>query len=341
MGRVAEQLDLYGLDGALQRLVPEGATPHERRRIVERVHVTHDIMSELPTGDDLLFLHSGLCQCFLPHSRPLRNSAVWRRKNGRFTLIVNPGVLDTTTQCAPTRQPTEEEQESNIYVGVPYGATARIILIHLQTEGVRSRTVRLEKSCSAFLRSLGMTVSGGKRGTVTAVEEQAVRIAKANFSFQWRDLDTAGNERFKTLEMRVADEFELWRFGGRDWAGTMELSERFYNHLRDHAVPLDKRGIVHLSGNCFGLDLYALLAFRLPRLTRETHIRWASLQEQIGSDYEDTKAIARRVREVMPDVFTAYPHAKVEIARTGLILRPSKPAVPETKVNGFRLLKNE
>jgi hypothetical protein len=32
------------------------------------------------------------------------------------------------------------------------------------------------------------------------------------------------------------------------------------------------------------LDIYALLAYRLPRLQREVHLRWTALQEQIGSN---------------------------------------------------------
>ena len=31
-----------------------------------------------------------------------------------------------------------------------------------------------------------------------------------------------------------------------------------------------------------GLDLYTLLAYRLPRLDRDLHLRWSTLQEQLG-----------------------------------------------------------
>jgi hypothetical protein len=39
----------------------------------------------------------------------------------------------------------------------------------------------------------------------------------------------------------------------------------------------------------------------------------------------------------MPDVHTAYPHAKIELTSHGLLLKPSPPAVPRTTVNGVRL----
>jgi len=126
--------------------------------------------------------------------------------------------------------------------------------------------------------------------------------------------------------------------GGQQWAETVELSERFHAHLKEHAVPLDKRGIAHLSANSLGLDLYALLAYRLPKLERELHLRWVALQSQIGSAERTTNTLAQRIREVMPDVLTAYPHANIEITSHGLLLEPSKSAVPKASVPGFRLI---
>jgi hypothetical protein len=157
---------------------------------------------------------------------------------------------------------------------------------------------------------------------------------------QWTDTDANGAERTLISDSKIVDGLELWRSArGEEWAGTVELSARFHEHLREHAVPLDRRGIAHLSGNSLGLDLYALFAYRLPRLSRDVHLRWSHLQAQLGAELKETKELARRVREVMPDVATAYPHANVEVTGTGLLLRPSKPAVPKTSARGFRLVE--
>jgi replication initiator protein len=337
--RISQQLEFLGLEETRRRVATEGATRRERDRLLRRVDVTHALMSELPTPDDLSFLHSGLCQTCLPHSRPISNIAVWRRSSGRFSLIVTPGVVDETPVSTRGRQPTPEEIE-RMYVGVPYGSKARLILIHLQTEGMRSRTVSLGPTLSAFLRSLGLPVSGGPRGSIQAIREQSLRIARCTFTMQWTDTDADGSERTLISDSKIVDGLELWRSArGEDWTGTVELSARFHEHLREHAVPLDKRGIAHLSGNSLGLDLYALFAYRLPRLPREVHLRWAHLKAQLGAELKETKELARRVREVMPDVVTAYPHANVEATSTGLVLRPSRPAVPKTTVRGFRLIQ--
>jgi Plasmid encoded RepA protein len=342
MPGISEQLEFFGFEETLRRVTAEASSPAEKRRLRRRVEVAHELMSAVPTAEDLSFLHSGLCQTCLPHSRPLKNHAVWRRSSGRFSLIVTPGIIDDTPSHTRGRQPTEQETEEALYVGVPYGPKARLILIHLQTEGLKSRTVSLGPSLSAFMRSLGLAVTGGAKGTIAAVREQSLRLARCTFTMQWTDVDATGGERMVISDTRIVDGLEMWRSArGEEWTGVVELSERFHEHLRLHAVPLDKRGIAHVSGNSLGLDLYALFAYRLPRLSREVHLRWATLQAQIGADDRQPYELARRIRDVMPDVRTAYPHANVEVTSTGLTLKPSRPAVPKTSVNGYRLVETK
>ena len=323
--KLTSQLEMLGLEETKRRVRGEGTTQHERKRLERRIEAAHELMSVLPTPDDLSFLHSGLCQVALPHSRPMDNSLIWRRQSGRFSLLVQPGVIDTNGVAG--------------YVGVPFGPKARLIMIHLQTEGLKSRTVNLGSSFSAFMRSLGLAVTGGARGTIGAVREQALRIAQCRFTMQWDEANSAGEGRAIIANTSIVDGLELWRAGGQQWAETVELSEKFHSHLQEHAVPLDKRGLAQLSANSLGLDLYALLAYRLPRLERDIHLRWGILQAQIGSAERTANTLAARIREVMPDVLTAYPHAQVEVTSHGLTLKPSKPAVPKTMVNGFKLLE--
>jgi hypothetical protein len=73
--------------------------------------------------------------------------SAWRREAGRFTLIVAPGVLDERRRDIPRRVGPHEA--SDLYVGVPFGPKARLILIYLQTEGRKSRVVNMGRSMSA------------------------------------------------------------------------------------------------------------------------------------------------------------------------------------------------
>jgi len=194
---IASQLELIGWEETRRNAETEAHHPSARSRRLRRIDATHSIMME-PTNDDVAFLHAGLCQsgCGLPHSKPLNNNEIRQRTAGRFTVLVNPGsVVDQLTN-RPVR------------VGVPYGAKARLIMIHLQTEGFNSRVVNLGESMSAFLRSLGLKISGGPRGSIAAVREQCMRIARCSFTLQWT---SDGNDQ-TIIHFRVAH---------RQRAGTM------------------------------------------------------------------------------------------------------------------------
>jgi len=330
---IGTQLQLVGLEETRRWAAAGSASPKERRRKLDEVETTHELLSSLPSHEDLSFLHSGLCQTCLPHKRPSKNTSIWRRHSGRFTLIVTPGLIDNTEMESRSRQPTEAESDA-MYVGVPYGTKARLILIHLQTEGLKNRVVPLGKSLTAFMRTLGISSQGGQRGSITPFREQCLRIACANFKLQWSE-----GSRLIVSDTKIVDGLELWGAKGEsNWTGAIELSAKFHEHLREHAVPLDKRAVAELAHNSLALDLYALFAYRLPRLSTPLHLRWSHLASQFGAE-DTTKELGRRIRNILPKVLNAYPWANVEVVPSGLTMHPSKPAVPKSLVQGFRLIE--
>ncbi|WP_380070564.1 replication protein RepA [Dankookia sp. GCM10030260] len=319
---------LFGAD-ELRRAAAAIADPNERRRELDRIEAASAALSE-PAEDDLAFSHSGLCQTCLPHARPATNDLIWQRNSGRFHLMVSPGVVR-----GPDGRATR--------VGVPYGTRARLIMIFLQTEGVRSRIVSLGPSMSAWIRSLGLPVTGGPRGTIQAIREQSLRIARCEFTLQWTARTAAGVDETIIRDQRLVSGLSLWHGqeegDGARWQATVELTREFHDHLRDHAVPLMRDAIAHLKDNSLGLDLYTLLAYRLQRLEQPLLLRWQALAAQVGSDTGRTSHLAQRVKAVLPDVLAVYPDAKVEVVRHGLRLLPSKPPVPRTLVGGFRVVE--
>ena len=203
-----EQLEMFGVDGARRMAETASTSARERSRLLRRIDVMHELMSELPAGEDLSFMHSGLCQTCLPHSRPVEDHAVWAAQVRTIPLTVQPGVFDPGDGAR--------------YVGVPYGPKARLILIHLQTEGIRSRTVNLGASFSAFMRSLGLAVTGGRRGTIGAVREQSLRISQCSFTMQW-SADTSTGHQTVVANTRIVDRLELWSSDRQGWSETVEL----------------------------------------------------------------------------------------------------------------------
>lgn len=329
MGEIHRQLALWGSETLIRNAeaIPDAK---ERSREIKLIEHASMVMGELGE-DDLAFVHSGLCQTALPHRQLESNDAIWQRQSGRFHLMISPGVV-------------RNKEGKAVRVGVPYGTRARLIMIFLQSEGVKSRHVHLGSSMAAWVRSLGLAVSGGPRGTIQAIREQALRIARCEFTMQWTAINQDASSQTIIKDQRLVSGMSLWASpehgDAHKWSATVELAPDFHAHLRDHAVPLAKDAIAYLKDNSLALDLYTLLAYRLQRLERPLLMRWSMLAQQTGSDVTRTSHLAQRIKSVLPDVLGVYPDATVEVTRYGLKLFPSKPPVPKTLVKGFRLVGN-
>src|SRR6476659_5422524 len=109
------------------------------------------------------FLYSGWCQAALPHRR-LPDEQGWQITGERVTLVVEPGM-----KAGPAGKP--------IHIGVPYGSRARLILLYLQSEALRtgSREIELGRSLHAWLRRLSIPI-GGK--SMKDVRDQAERLSR-------------------------------------------------------------------------------------------------------------------------------------------------------------------
>lgn len=311
MAEIHDQLLLRGFE----RLTAEARARHASRHELRRLSAARSIMSAYE--DDISYLHAGFCLAGLPHMRPQADDARWVRSNGKFHLIITPGAVVTDGRVR--------------VVGVPYGAKARLILVYLMSEGIKSPAVSLGKSMTAWIRSLGMPVTGGPRGSIRHIREQALRISRCQFTFQWDDVEA--RESIIQDQHLVEGGLHLWAVEeGGIFPREITLTTQFYEHLRDHAVPLDPRAIAYLKGSPLCLDVYVWLAHRLPRLERPLQIPWAALMQQFGASYRSTAAFAYRMKAILPDVLAVYDGARVEASARGLAISPSPAAVPSNRV---------
>ena len=142
---------------------------------------------------DIGYLFSGWAQAALPHRR-LPDDAPWQVVTDRVTLIVQPGL-----RPAPSGTP--------VSVGVPYGSRARLILLYLQTEAIRtnSREVELGRSLHAWLRRLEIPIGGKQMATV---RDQAERISRCRLSFQIKQGTRTGlvNQHILETSMFIEDD---------------------------------------------------------------------------------------------------------------------------------------
>lgn len=286
------------------------ATTDEQRRLLE-------IAVSAKNAADIGYLHSALCTMQLPHSRPQKEFEPLVRSDGNYHLLIQPrGII---------------EQGKHKPIGVPYGNLARLILLHLQSEAVRNQSpnVYVGKSLSEFMRRLGVPISGGPRGTHSLFKEQLLRVARCSWTIQFD-----GDKGSVIKDVFIADGLTLFTGGeGGKEVGEISLDRNFYDHLSEHAVPLNEGAIAKLRHNSLALDLYVWSAYRLPRVTRPTRVTWEQLSRHFGSDYGEARFMGRKLKQVLPMVQAAYPDARITPVRGGLLLEQSAPPVaPKTMV---------
>jgi hypothetical protein len=260
------------------------------------------------------FLYSGWCLTSLPHRR-IPDADAWRLDNGGVTLLVEPGRRILKSGADP-------------FCGVPYGATARLILIFLQSEALRnnSRQVELGTSMRRWLGRLGKEV-GGK--TAKLVRDQALRISTCKFSFHGHVSGARAITNQTIVDTAILWESEDDRQSSLFTEG-VTLSEGFYRALREHAVPLEERALRRISDSSLALDIYAWLAYRLHALEGEIPVSWVALKSQFGRSFNRMDDFKPKFRKALRAALAVYPEAAekgvIEFER-GLLLRPTRPPI--------------
>ena len=261
------------------------------------------------------FLHSTLCQSGLPHRNPGDDARSWERQEGNTVLSVEAGkVIDRAThQYHP--------------VGLPFGEKARLVLIYLTTEALRTGTptVDVEGSLTAFVREIGLHAKGSN---ILAVKDQLTRLSAATVRLAY-----FGDEEAAQVNSQLVSTLQLWaprNHGQRvPWPMEVTLSADYFASLRRHAVPLARPALRALAHSSLALDVYCWLAQRLHRvrLRHPQALSWAVLQRQFGAGYSRERDFRPEFRGVLRKVLAVYPAARVDEDDEGFILHRSPPPI--------------
>jgi Plasmid encoded RepA protein len=264
------------------------------------------------------YSYSGLCLTSLPH-RKLADDQAWERTVGPLTLIIEPGRIKFGD--GPSR-----------FMGVPHGARARLILIYLQTQAVKtnSREVSLGRSMREWMGRMGLSIGGE---TASALREQARRIATCSMRFSWNASKGDSGSTMMTNE-RIIKSGLFFHDGLRSDARQESLFEDrvlldsdFFDQLRRHPVPLRDAAIQQLRDSSTALDIYVWLAYRLHHLDRRTAIGWRDLYTQFGAGYRHIWQWKPKFTQSLAEAVAAYPEAEVDVEDSHIMLHPSPPPV--------------
>ena len=292
------------------------------RRHFTRFDQVEQLVSASEAPADMGFMARLLALCSLPRTNP-GDRLQYKRVNGPYTLIM--------TAVGQT--------------GLPFGNLPRLLLAWVSTEAVRtqSRELFLGSSLSEFMRKLGVApAGGGSRGERTRLRNQMRRLFNAHIQLAYEDKNVDA-----TVNAVIADRTEFWwneRKPGESslWGSTIELSEKFFNEMISHPVPINMNTLKALKRSALGLDLYLWLTYRSFTLKRPLRLSWACLYRQFGVD--PSKADGKRtvddfrkdgLRE-LAKIKMAWPELHYMTAKGVLILLPSTPAIPPQAVASTR-----
>ena len=282
-------------------------------RLLDAAHAIH---TDAP--DELAFIHTILAQCCLPHRAPPLDARSWTRQQGRAILHVQAG------------ESWHPRTGSFVPIGLPYGAGARLILMHFNTEAVRNQSpvIEVESSLTAFVRRVKGYPPNGTE--MRSFKEQLARLSAATVRLALTD----GEEHTLQRNINIVGAFDLW-FPKNDqqrvlWPTTVQLSLDYFDSLSRHAVPLDERAIAALANSAMALDLYCWLAQRLHRVPEKGQaIPWPALYDQFGQGYAQLRQFRAFFLKQLRNVQAVYQDAKFETNASGMILRQSPPPVPK------------
>lgn len=292
--------------------MPKPLTPVKRRIVEAAVKIRGD-----EPIDQLSFLHSILCTVGMP--RKAIDERRFDRVNGAAMLRIEAGALYNGRELID--QP------------LPYGVKPRLIMVHVSSEAVRQnrRDIEIGRSAHQFLERLDLDTNS-RSYAMTKKQIMALAACRMTLGFM------AGGVA-RTINTEPFEKFDAW-LQREDtgqmtmWPGVIELSQKFYDTLREHAVPLDPEALKALKHSALALDIYSWLAHRLCRLQRPTRLSNDNLKDQFGQEYREEREAMRAFNLALRQVLIVYPDARIESVRGGLILKPSPPPVARLVLQG-------
>ena len=254
--------------------------------------------------------------------RPKQGLQVWERKNGNHQLRIE----------AATGQM------------LPYGQD-RLVLLLLATYALKqkSRVVNLGSAID-ILRLFGKS-DGGKNYEMLAQSFHRIMAASITWSSDgmWQ-----GARLIEASRMLLLEDFRLWAGNSgklptdqpgdqrQGVSNIVTLSQKFYDELVAHPIPIDMHVVRGLLDSPGALDFYIWVAYRAYRIPSGQEIAVPlfgnnGLQSQLGSECRIDYKFRQQIRRWIEQAKTYWPECPVRLSEDGedllmvrgLAIRPS------------------
>jgi len=299
--------DLFRREMRVSALVAEHGRVAAKRMLTDERRRLTDIAAAVLEDEhqEVGYTYSGLCLVGLPHKK-LADDAIWKRDGHTVRMAVEPGRTD-----------------GGGFIGVPYGARARVVMIYLMTQAVRSksREIELGRSMNNWMVRMGIPVGGE---SAEAIRDQCRRIAACSLRFAWQGQGARGISHARIVSREMS--FSAPR-PERLWEDCVTLDADLFEALRRHPVPVAETAVRQLRDRSVSLDIYTWLSYRLHWLDKPIHVSWPALELQFGAGYTRPRAFRANFPAALAAAVAAYPDAKVALDETGATLHPSAPPI--------------
>lgn len=286
----------------------------------KRLDQVQRIIETDPIGDDVWFIHTVLAQCFLPYRDPKARD--WHRTNGDYSIILTSGTI---------HDPNNKKQL--IDVGLPYGSKPRLFQSYICTQAIKQQSpvIPVEQSMTAMMKELGFKVTGGTQGSIQKFKEQIIRYARCHYTISADNK----NGQISYLNTPPIKKLDVWFPTHSDqetlWPSEIVLTDDYFYSLKDHAIPFDFRGMKAIQSKPRAQDIYIWMTQRLCRLKKPLMMRWIDLYDMFGGGLE-LKHFKQKFPRDLLAARSAYPHARMDHHKDGIIFHPSHPPIKKSKV---------
>ena len=284
------------------------------QRLAERAA---EITLNDPSQDDIAFVHAVNSQVYYPRSRT--DEDLYVRKLGQAKLSIQSGYVSDPM--------TGEDCKSFI----PYGTKPRLLKAYIDTFAVMNRTrdIDVGRSLTNLIQTVDGHVTGGKTGNLGRWKSQLTAISVSNTKIQWGHMVT---------RMDMAQEIQLFSDNSepgqpRLWPEYIRLSSEYYEHLLQHALPLDSRALRALSHSALAYDVYSWLSPRLRKVKsfKGDMITWSQLHQQFGPEYRRLSEFKRKFKPAFDQATSLYLGSReaTNLGSQGLLVKYARPPIPE------------
>ena len=234
--------------------------------------------------------------------------------------------------------------------GLPYGKYPRLIMAYIITRAVENagklkagkidfeQAVRipLGHSMNHFLQAIGIhgRGTGGKKGTLSIVREQLLRLADARVTVKEDD-----GVRARGKHTQIMDEWDLW-FDARDpnqgsfIESYIKLTPQFFQHIIEAPIPIDLAVLRQLT-KPRSMDIYIWLTvkqFWLSKNNRDSYLFTWDMMAQSFATKEQITAIDRRnfrnkIKKAIHDVQAVWPNCGIKADLKGVTVTKTSPSV--------------